>query len=371
MDTARLRKSFAQVTMHGDEVALFFYSSLFLRHPGLRELFPVSMAAQRDRLVRALGRIITDVEHLEQLRPFLEGLGRDHRKFGTLTDHFKPLGDSLIATMAHFSGPGWTPELEADWRAAYDLMAQIMIDAAAEDELVHPAYWDATVLFHERRACDTAVFRVGTPEELSYLPGQSVAIEYETRPRIWRYYSIANAPRPDGTLDFHVRTVPGGQLSMALVGGLAAGSRLRLGAPVGTLTLDDRSGRDVLLVAGSTGLAPVKAIAEQIAGLPRPPRVTLFFGARHADGLYDVADLEKFSASAPWLTVIPCVSDEADYDGQRGLLPDVVARCGSWVSHDAYLAGPTPMVEGMAGRLAAQGVPQEQIHVEDFGWSEP
>jgi len=115
----------------------------------------------------------------------------------------------------------------------------------------------------------------------------------------------------------------------------------------------------------------VKAIAEQIAGLPRPPRVTLFFGARRADGLYDVADLEKFSASAPWLTVIPCVSDEADYDGQRGLLPDVVARCGSWVFHDAYLAGPTPMVEGMAGRLAAQGVPHEQIHVEDFGWSEP
>jgi len=158
---------------------------------------------------------------------------------------------------------------------------------------------------------------------------------------------------------------------MALVGGLGAGSRLRLGAPVGTLTLDDTSGRDVLLVAGSTGLAPVKAIAEQIAGLPRPPRVTLFFGARRADGLYDVADLEKFSASAPWLTVIPCVSDEADYDGQRGLLPDVVARCGSWVFHDAYLAGPTPMVEGMAGRLAAQGVPHEQIHVEDFGWSEP
>jgi NAD(P)H-flavin reductase/hemoglobin-like flavoprotein len=371
MDTARLRKSFAQVTMHGDEVALFFYASLFLRHPELRDMFPVSMATQRDRLVGALGRIISDVENIEQLRPFLEVLGRDHRKFGVLPDLFKPLGDTLIATLAHFSGPAWTTELEAEWQAAYDIAAQIMIDAAAADELVHPPYWDATVLFHERRAFDTAVFRVGTPEELSYLPGQSVAIEYETRPRIWRYYSIANAPRPDGTLDFHVRTVPGGELSMVLVGGLAAGSRLRLGAPVGTLTLDETSGRDVLLVAGSTGLAPVKAIAEHIAGLPRRPRVSLFFGARHADGLYDLVDLEKFSASAPWLTVIPCVSDEADFAGQRGLLPDVVARCGSWEYHDAYLAGPTPMVESMAARLAAQGLPQEQIHVEDFGWSEP
>jgi DivIVA domain-containing protein len=85
----------------------------------------------------------------------------------------------------------------------------------------------------------------------------------------------------------------------------------------------------VLLVAGSTGLAPVKAIAEQIAELPHPPQVHLFFGARHAEGLYDVADLEKFSASAPWLTVTACVSDDPDYRGERGLLPDVVGRHGS------------------------------------------
>ena len=61
------------------------------------------------------------------------------------------------------------------------------------------------------------------------------------------------------------------------------------------------------------------------------------------------------------------MSDDPDYPGERGVLPDVVARSGSWVGHDAYLAGPTPMVEAMVGRLACMGVPQAQIHVEDFG----
>jgi hemoglobin-like flavoprotein len=42
------------MAMHGDAVPLFFYSDLFLRHPEARDLFPVSMAAQRDRLVHAL-----------------------------------------------------------------------------------------------------------------------------------------------------------------------------------------------------------------------------------------------------------------------------------------------------------------------------
>ena len=334
-------------------------------------MFPVAMAGQRDHLVRAIAKIVSDVGHLDRLTPYLRELGRDHRKFGTLAAHYQPLRASLLATLAYFSGEGWTPQLAADWEEAYGLVSQIMIEAAAADERVNPPFWDATVISHEMRALDTAVIRVATLDRLSYLPGQSVAIESELRPRIWRYYSIANAPREDATLDFHVRVIGGGELSMALTRRLAVGARLRLGPPVGTLTLDPASGRDVLLVAGSTGLAPLKAIVMQLAELADPPDVRLFLGARRAEGLYDLPDLEKLGAQAPWLTITPCVSDDRDYRGERGLLPDVVARSGYWTGRDAYLAGPTPMVQGTAARLAAQGVPEKQIHVEDFGWSEP
>jgi NAD(P)H-flavin reductase/hemoglobin-like flavoprotein len=371
LDTARLKESFARVAMHGDEVALFFYSDLFLRYPETREMFPVSMASQRDHLLQALARIVSDVDSLDQLTSYLQTLGRDHRKFGVTAEHYEPVGTSLLATLAHFSGQHWTPELAAEWQAAFGLVSQVMTDAAAADEQVNPAFWEATVLSHERRTFDTAVFRVATLDRLEYLPGQSVAIECALRPRIWRFYSIANAPREDATMDFHVRVIEGGALSMALVRGLGPGSRLRLGPAVGTLTLDTESGRDVLLVAGSTGLAPVKAIAGQIAEMADPPQVHLFVGARRSEGLYDLPDLEKLSAYAPWLTVTPCASDDPDYPGERGALPDVVARSGSWTGHDAYLAGPTPMVEAMAARLGALGVRREQIHVEDFGWSEP
>jgi NAD(P)H-flavin reductase len=118
----------------------------------------------------------------------------------------------------------------------------------------------------------------------------------------------------------------------------------------------------VLLVVGSTGLAPRKAIAMQIAVLADPPQVHLFVGARRAEGLHDLPDLENLAALAPWLTVTPCVSDEPDYRGERGPLSDVVARSGSWPGHGACLAGPTPMVQGMADRLASQGVPGTDSH---------
>ena len=371
MDIARLKESFARVAMHGDEVALFFYSDLFLRHPEMRDLFGVSMAALRGHLLEALATIVSDVEDTDRLTAFLQALGRDHRKFGTLPAHYEPVGASLLTTLAHFDGPDWTPELADDWQAAYGLVAKIMTEAAAADAKVNPPFWDATVLSHELRTFDTAVFRVVTMDPLSYLPGQSVAIESSLRPRMWRFYSIANPPRPDSTLEFHVRVIDGGTVSLALATGLAPGARLRLGPPVGSLTFDPPSNRQVLLVAGSTGLAPLKAIAGQIAELADPPEVQLFVGAQREEGLYDLPNLKKLAGQAPWLTITPCVSDDPGYPGERGTLPDVVARSGRWASHDAYLAGPTAMVEAMAARLSSLGVPESQVHLEDFGWSEP
>ena len=124
------------------------------------------------------------------------------------------------------------------------------------------------------------------------------------------------------------------------------------------------------MVAGSTGLAPLKAMLEQVAVLPQPPRVYLFFGARNADGLYDLADLEKLAAEHAWLTVVPVVA-AGRFSGLIGSLPEIVASYASWSEHDAYIAGPTEMVQDTASRLAAAGTPAAHIHIEDFGWSEP
>jgi NAD(P)H-flavin reductase len=371
LETKRLKESFAHVARYGDEVALFFYADLFLRAPEIRDFFPVSMAAQRDRLLGALVKIVTDVDSLDSLVPFLRGLGRDHRKFGALAEHYDTVGASLLVTLAHFSGSNWTNDLAADWKAAYALVAQAMIEAAKEDEDLHPPWWDATVISHERRSFDIAVFRVAPLQRLPYAPGQSVAIESEDCPRTWRFYSMANAPRDNGTLDFHVRMVDGGALSSALTWRARPGSRLKLGPAVGALTLDT-SGRDILMVAGSTGLAPLKALLEQISAMGNPPRVHLFFGARTAEGLYDLPDLEKMAAQVGWLGVTHAVSgDPGDprYSGERGTIADVVSRYGPWQRHDAYICGSTAMVQATADRLASLGVPRDQIHVEDFGWS--
>jgi NAD(P)H-flavin reductase/hemoglobin-like flavoprotein len=369
VDIARLKSSFAKVAMHGDEVPLHFYSDLFLKHPETRDMFPVSMQAQRAHLVAALVTIVSSVDDVETLTAFARDLGRDHRKFGTLAEHYEAVGDSLLATFAYFCGDAWDAALEADWKAAYELVASIMVAAARADEEHKPAYWTGTVVSRERKAFDISVLTVHPEPRLDYLPGQSVAIESPARPRLWRYYSMANAPRADGSLEFHIRLIDGGAVSMALTSRAAGRGELRIGPPVGSLRLDPASGREILMVAGSTGLAPLKAMIEQLASFPRPPAVHLFFGARTADGLYDLPGLEKFAAGHRWVTVVPVVSSERS-GGRTGTLTDTVMRSGTWSAHDAYIAGPTEMVQDSAARLAAAGLPAAQIHVEDFGWSE-
>src|SRR5689334_11967160 len=125
-----MRKNFEQVAANGDEVPLFFYSHLFLSHPETRAMFPVSMMHQRDRLFAALGHIVAKVDDADALVPYLQQLGRDHRKFGTQSAHYPAVGASLLVTLRHFAGEDWTPELEADWGAAYQIVADVMSGAA-------------------------------------------------------------------------------------------------------------------------------------------------------------------------------------------------------------------------------------------------
>ena len=371
MDIQRIRDSFARVAAHGgDAVALHFYSDWFLRHPELRDLFPVSMATQRDHLIGALARIVAEADRAEELGPFLAHLGRAHRKFGVIAEHHASLRVSFLATMEHFCGEAWTAEVAADWEEALGVISKLMCEAAAQDEERAPAWWAATVLHAERRAHDVTVLRVAADPDgppLGWAPGQSVAVETPARPRLWRYLSPANPPG-DGTAEFHVRRVDGGQVSPALAG-LEPGDALRVGPPAGVMTLEP-SGRAVVMAAWSTGLAPLKAILLQVAGMPFPPAVHLFAGARRPEGLYDMPALESIAARCPWLTLTPVVTEGRGFPGETGLMREVIARRGDWAGRDAYLAGPGEMVHDTAAYLTSAGTPAERIRIEDFGWGE-
>jgi NAD(P)H-flavin reductase len=369
VDISAMRANFAKAAATGDEAPLYFYSHLFLSHPETRAMFPVSMAHQRDRLFAALGDVVARVDDLDALVPILQQLGRDHRKFGTLAAHYPAVGASLLATLEHFDDQ-WSPELAKDWTEAYTLVAEVMI-AAADEAAEQPAWWDADVVGHDRRTIDVSVLQVRPRARYDYLPGQSVSLETELRPRLWRYYSPANAPRPDGLIELHVKARDGGPVSSALVRKVGVGDVLRLGPPMGHLALDPDSDRDLLLVAGGMGLAPLKAMIDQVARHGPPRRVDLFVGFRTEDQIYDRADLQKLQQENPWLTVTYAVSEDKISSLEHGDVGDVVLRHGPWTSREVFVAGPAVMVEDTVARLLQHGVRRERMSSEVFAPSRP
>jgi len=369
VDIPAMRANFAKAAATGDEAPLYFYSHLFLSHPETRALFPVSMAHQRDRLFAALGDVIARVDDLEALVPILQQLGRDHRKFGTVAAHYPAVGASLLATLEHFDDE-WTPELAKSWSEAYDVVATVMIEAA-EAAAEEPPWWEADVVGHERRTIDVAVLQVRPRARYDYAAGQSVSLESGLRPKLWRYYSPANAPRPDGLLELHVKARDGGPVSSALVRRVGVGDVLRLGPPVGHLVLHDDSDRDLLLVAGGLGVAPLKALVDQVARKGPPRRVDLFAGFRTEDQIYDRADLERLDREHPWLTVTFAVSEDKISGLEHGDIGDVVMRHGPWNSRQVCIAGPAVMVEDTVSRLVQSGVPARRISSEVFAPSRP
>lgn len=360
-----IRASVSVVEPLAAEMTVYFYAILFARYPEVRPMFPPGMDAQRGRLLRALLRIVDLVDDPESLVRFCGHLGRDHRKFGTLSAHFPAVGECLLASLARYAGPAWTADIAAAWTKAYGAVAQVMISAAEEDEAVRPAVWPATIVHRVSRGNGIAEITVRPHMPYAYAAGQYVSVETPWWPKHWRYYSPANAPREDGTLTFHVRAVPGGTVSSALVHRAAVGDVVQLGAPLGDMVLDAAVHNDLLCVAGGTGLAPIRALVEEVARRGGRHQVDLFLGARTGAELYGVDDMLRLAQRHHWLSIRGAVSHEY-IPGIRGSLPDVLAEYGPWYQHDVYLSGPAPMVVSATETLTLGGTLPERIHHDPF-----
>jgi NAD(P)H-flavin reductase len=239
-----------------------------------------------------------------------------------------------------------------------------MIEAAEQDAAEAPAWWDGTIIAHERRGPDIAVLTVAPDSPLPYRAGQHVSVETPWWPRVWRQYSVANAPRPDNLLELHVRAVPAGWVSRALVHKARAGDHIRLGPAQGDLVMHGESMRRALCIAGGTGLAPIKALVEHMAQRQLAHEAHVFIGARHRSDLYDLRALKAMADTYAWLKIVPAVSDDREFRGAHSMLPDVVAQYGSWRDHDVYISGSSAMVRATARRLGALGVPETRLLTE-------
>lgn len=339
-----------------DRAAGDFWYTLEDRRPGL--------LPRRDALLffTALGRLSVGGDDPENRAALLMVLGRAYRHLDLLP-HATTIGDALLTTVARHAHPLWTPQLATIAERAL-LRARDAVRRAAEQAGDGRAWWHVQVIGNDRPSPDIAILTVRPWRRLPFQPGQAVPVCTPRLPGHWRWLSPANAPRADGTVELHVRAVPGGTVSHELVHRVRPGEQLWLGPPGDAgLCLDRERADDLLLVAGGTGLAPLRALVEQVAAAPDGRRVTLVVGARTFTDLYDAIALDKLQCAHDWLTVVPAFSADpcAEPAEQGDAL--TVALDHHQPGHDSYVCGPPPMLADARLRLPAAGVPGDRIRL--------
>ena len=375
-DALRVLRAALDPKAGSDELVRRLYNRWFALDTGVRDLFPPELDHQRTAFGQAMFWVFGEFVAQRAQTPvaFLAQLGRDHRKYGVTQQHYDSMRRAWYAEMRSRLIDEWTEAVDDAAIQAINLITGIMSGAAdAEDG---PAWWEGTVLEHHRVSRDLAVVRLHLDRPMPYHPGQYVNVQIPQLPRRWRYLSPAMPADREGFIEFHVRSVLGGMVSNSMVAETRPGDRWRLSSPHGAMEVD-RTGGDVLMVAGSTGLAPLRAIIMDLCHFADNPRVHLFFGARYPCELYDLRTLWEIAAANPWLSVSPVseyagdppwAADYPDVQPPRGLhvrqtgrLPEVVTQYGGWGDRQILICGGPQMVRATREALIAKGAPPERI----------
>lgn len=222
---------------------------------------------------------------------------------------------------------------------------------------------------------DLSEFSFVAEGEAAFLPGQYALLHLPGVPGL-RAYSMSNIANREARWDFLIKRVPGGVGTAVLFDGLAVGAEIALEAPFSIAHLRPEISRDIVCIAGGSGLAPMLSIVRGVLAAPKMAdrQVHFFYGGREPA---DIVWPERFGlpcGPVDRISYVPVISDgksnaAACWTGARGFVHEAVsAALGTAAgSFEFYLAGPPPMVEAARRMLILEkSVPIEQVHYDRF-----
>ncbi len=219
---------------------------------------------------------------------------------------------------------------------------------------------------------DIREFTFKTNANAQFLAGQYAMLEL---PGVGssRAYSMANTPNKDGIWQFQIRRVEEGKGTEYLFNCIAINDEIEIDGPFGVAYLRENSSRDIVCIAGGSGLAPMISIARGAseAGLLNNRKLKFFYGARTPIDVCGRDLLEKLPQFSQAIEFIPVVSfaGVGEWDGETGFVHDILKKRieDNFKNYEFYFAGPALMIKALQDLLMVEKlVPFNQIHFDRF-----
>lgn len=222
----------------------------------------------------------------------------------------------------------------------------------------------------ERKAPDVMRLLLKLPvnERLQFLAGQYIDILLPSGKR--RSFSLANAPHNDAFLELHIRHIDGGEFTTQVFNDMQEKALLRFEGPLGMFSFNEDSNKPVILLAGGTGFAPVKAILEHIfaEGIERP--VHFYWGARNKAGLYMDDWVQNYVYTQTGFKYTPVLSNaeaEDQWKGRTGFVHAAVIQDLKDLSgYEVYACGPPAMIDAARQDFVVAGLDEEDFFADAF-----
>lgn len=167
-------------------------------------------------------------------------------------------------------------------------------------------------------------------------------------------YSIASGPRKDGLIELHIRNQADTPF-MAKLFEVKEGQKLLVTGPNKQYVLDDDfAGKDIILIGGGTGFAPMKALLDGLLASKITNNILFYWGASKTEDFYlhdDMIALSEQHENLMYEEVMPSLVHEK-----------VMADFADLANKRVYLCGPWNMINTVKTDFMAQGLLEENYN---------
>jgi len=215
-------------------------------------------------------------------------------------------------------------------------------------------------------------FQLPEGEAIQFKPGQYVMIRKpgSEDPPVERAYSVASGPSRPNEIELIIRRVPGGVMTTFIHTELKVGDNIIMHGPYGEFYLREETDRDIICVAGGSGVAPIKSILTYLFEKGTNRNITYFFGARAVKDLYFYQECLELEKTHPNFRFVPALSDMDPgdkWDGETGFIHLVIDKLiDDAENKEAYLCGPPVMIDAVIDVLLNKDIDEDDIFYDKF-----
>jgi ferredoxin-NADP reductase len=207
-------------------------------------------------------------------------------------------------------------------------------------------------------------------KRISFLPGQFVFlyVNFENKGKIEgerRAFSIASSPLNNSFIELTLKRNPNGKVTPYFLDKVKIGDCFEISNPMGKFTYSKNLGENIVLIAGGSGIVPMKSIMRYCTDEKLDTKITLLYSAKRPEDIIykeELKELEKTNHNIKIAYTMTQV-DRSKWKGYIGRIDkDFILKNVKNITESIYyLCGPLGFIRDIASILKELGVDRRQI----------